>query len=561
MVALTAPVPSGATPLTAVSHTFTPAERARLRRARSLRLLLVGRGTGAVGRFEVERINLEGSLFHGDANVSSVREIEEWAVPAGFAPPEILEEAFPEVSDIFHPYGETQKVLEATWAGGPWQAKSYAHAPTEGVDYRRIVYYYRLPQSPAGNIDFDLVDDTDKGIHWSIPAGLQTAWSMIEVSLDDGVVYRDGVPVVGATVTQDAGRGSLSLFKVSQASDQGAGRLYLDELHLTDPKSAVGAAAKGLLELELPGTLLAIGGHPVLHDLSLRQEASAGTKGFSSLYGIPQQESSLSSRTELSVGLSLLDLDADLQVAASGAEVSLAGGHRLAFPTSGSPVTFADAFSLRQGPAGLDLARSNRLSAVMGGLGSLGLEAEAISQEGLLTQTWSADLNLTPLGLDLRQRLELAETRSGYQVPEQDYFSNWVGAYTLLAPWEGGVEEERLSKADLVWSLMTRTVGVRLAGGYDTYSAEIQPTGRTQTSSLRLEASLPVTVRRREAVLFSLTPGYRRQVQLVERFSAPGDLGLDLSEGLAELAAQTYWFQEAPLDQLFSPPPPASSAR
>jgi hypothetical protein len=62
-----------------------------------------------------------------------------------------------------------------------------------------------------------------------------------------------------------------------------------------------------------------------------------------------------------------------------------------------------------------------------------------------------------------------------------------------------------------------------------------------------------VTVRRREAVLFSLTPGYRRQVQLVERLSAPGDLGLDLSEGLAELAAQTYWFREAPLDELFSP--------
>ena len=359
-------------------------------------------------------------------------------------------------------------------------------------------------------------------------------------------------PVPGATVSEDAGRGSLSLFRISNTSTR-AGLLYLDELHLTDPKSAVGAAAKGLLELELPGTLLAIGGHPVLHDLSLRQEASAGTKGFSSLYGIPQQESSLSSRTELSVGLSLLDLDADLQVAASGAEVSLAGGHRLAFPTSGSPVTFADAFSLRQGPTGLDLARSNRLSAVMGGLGSLGLEAEAISQEGLLTQTWSADLNLTPGVLDLRQRLELAETRSGYQVPEQDYFSNWVGAYTLLAPWEGGVEEERLSKADLVWSLMTRTVGARLAAGYDTYSAEIQPTGRTQTSSLRLEASLPVTVRRREAVLFSLTPGYRRQVQLVERLSAPGDLGLDLSEGLAELAAQTYWFREAPLDELFSP--------
>jgi hypothetical protein len=246
-------------------------------------------------------------------------------------------------------------VLEVSMPAATWNVRSYTHAATEGIDYRRIVYYYRLPNDPGGILSFDLVDDTGKGIHWSYPAALQDGWAKIEVSLDDGVVYQDGAAIALSAVSEDAGRGSLSLFKISNTAAT-PGLLYLDELHLTDPKSAVGAAAKGLLELELPGTLLSIGGHPVVQDLSLRQEASAGTKGFSSLYGIPQQESSLSSRTELSVGLSLLDLDADLQVAASGAEVSLAGGHRLAFPTSGSPVTFADAFSLRQGPTGLDLA-------------------------------------------------------------------------------------------------------------------------------------------------------------------------------------------------------------
>jgi hypothetical protein len=529
-----------------ITRTFDSTDKAKLRRARSLRLILVETGAGATGRLEVEQINLEGSLFHGE-NVTSVREIEEWA--SANPPPEELVEAFPEVSEIFHPYAETQKVLEVDFTAGG-SVQGYAFSPTEGIDYRRIVYYYRHPPPATGNLVFELMDDQDNGITWTVPATDQDNWAKVEVDLDDRVVYQDGAAVAGATVDVDANRGSLFLLRITSSD---AGRLYLDELHLTEPKSAVGAAAKGRLELELPGTLLSIDGHPVLHDLSLRQEASAASKGFSSLYGIPQQESSLSSRTELSVGLSLLDLDADLQVAASGAEVSLAGGHRLAFPTAGFPVTFADAFSLRQGPAGLDLTRSNRLSAVLGRVGSLGLETEAISQEGLLTQTWGADLNLTPWNLDLRQRLELTETRSGYEVPEQDYFSTWVGAYSLLAPWEGGVEEERLSKADLVWSLMTRTVGARLAGGYDTYSAEILPTGRTQTSTLRLEASLPVTVRKREAVLFSLTPGYRRQVQLIERLSAPGNLGLDLGEGLTELAGQAYWFRQAPLDELFSP--------
>jgi hypothetical protein len=161
-------------------------------------------------------------------------------------------------------------------------------------------------------------------------------------------------------------------------------------------------------------------------------------------------------------------------------------------------------------------------------------------------------LGLTPPWVDLRQSLELTETRSGYAVPDKDYFSNWIEAYTLLAPWEDGVEEERLASAELAWSLTTRTVAPRLAASYDTYSAEILSSGRTQTSTLRLEASLPVALRRREAVLFSLTPGYRREVQLVERLASPGNLGIDLGEGLTELAGQAYWFQAAPLGELFS---------
>jgi hypothetical protein len=537
----------------AVSHPFDAAERAKLSRARSLRLLLVNTSGGDIagGRFEVQKLNLEGSLFFGDEGVGSVREIEEWA--SANKPPKELEDAFPEVKDTFHPYGETQKVLEVEWPGGsPWKITGFTHAPTEGIDYRRIVYYCRLPTSSTGPLDFSLLDDRRKGIHWRIPAAAQDAWSKIEVSLDDGVVYRNGAAVAGALVTLDPGRGSLSFFTVSQDAGYGPGLLYLDEVHLTDPKSSLGAAAKGSLELKLPGTLVSIGGRPLLHDLSLHQEASGATKGFTPLYGDPQTESSFSSRTELSVGISAVDLDANLQVAASGSETSLAGGHRVAFPIPMVPITFVDAFSLQQGAGGLDLARSNRLGVSLGGLGTLGLEAEAISQEGLLTQAWGADLGLTPWLLDLRQGMRLTEVRSGYEVPDRDYFSNWIGAYALLAPWEGGAEQERLGSAQAAWSLTGRVLAARLAGSYDTHSAEILASGRTQTSTLRLEASLPVTVRRREAVLFALTPGYRREVQLVEKLVSRGDLGLDLSDGLAQLATQSYWFQGVPGDELFS---------
>jgi len=162
-------------------HRFTAAEKSRLSRTRSLRVLVVENGIGPVAaRVLIDRVTLVGSRFYGDASdfPSSddvqIRELEESLIPDTAAPTEKLEDAFTTVDEIFHPFGETQKVLEIHWENGTnddWEVRGYTEAQPEGIDYRNIVYYYRHPAPDGTTLSFSLLDlpETDpdaRGISW-----------------------------------------------------------------------------------------------------------------------------------------------------------------------------------------------------------------------------------------------------------------------------------------------------------------------------------------------------------------------------------------------------------
>ena len=156
-----------ATGWSAISHTFTAAELARLRRARCASPAAGGipERAAASGRFEVERHQPGGQPVPRRERASTSGARRSRSGLRANPPPAELEDAFPEVAEIFHPYGETQKVLEVDWSGGAdWQVRGLHPAATEGIDYRRIVYYYRLPADPGGaDLSFSLLDDAGKG--------------------------------------------------------------------------------------------------------------------------------------------------------------------------------------------------------------------------------------------------------------------------------------------------------------------------------------------------------------------------------------------------------------
>ncbi|GAH73642.1 unnamed protein product, partial [marine sediment metagenome] len=230
--------------------------------------------------------------------------------------------------------------------------------------------------------------------------------------------------------------GSLSMFKLT-LSDSSAGILYLDELHLKDPQGAVGAALGLDIELNLPGNLVMLGDHPLISDLKLCEKAFFSTSGFSTLYGRPEGAMQISSLTELSFSLSLIDLRLDLFVDAAGAQVTLSGGHQVTFPNISFPLIFSDFFSLRERETGRDLYRENILQLNLLNALYLDIKSDASSSDDLLTQNWAADMLIGALSLlNYQTKVKLQATGAGFSLPVLPYLESWIYGYSLILPRE-----------------------------------------------------------------------------------------------------------------------------
>ena len=565
-----------------VSAPLAPGERAKLTRSRGARLIVVSQGGAASGRLLVDRLLLSGSRFWVDdagfGGTVTAREIEE--SQAESPPARKLSAAFPEVADTFHPYGETQKVLEVDWSGGDadpeWTVKAFTEAAGGGIGYRTLVHYLRLDAGPGAILTFKLADAGGKGVTWTLPAAevaalAGSAWAKVEVSPEGRWVRLNG-SAVGGPPAVDPGYGSLTTFTVSQ-SGSSAGRLYLDELHLRDPRGMLGAGLDLDLSLRLAGPLVRLGGLPLLSDLTLTQKVLAATAGFSTLYGRPEQERRLSSRTEVSGSLPLVDLGAELLVQGSGSRLALSGGHRLALPNVPFPLTFADSYRTLEGEGGRDLLRSNALDLLLPGGSSVRLSSSAASSAGTLTQEWTGTAQTRlPLGgralpggpegipppeLAVGVRLALRAAAdgfplTGYPAPGTDYLSAWLQGYRLLLPWEKGAPLERRGELATEWRLSTRPLGAELDGSLSAQSYDLQPQARSLKSGALWALRFPLLLGG-EGGRLTLEPEYRRKLELQSGETGEGDFRSDADLAFLRLGSQSYGWAFFPFQELFDP--------
>ena len=559
---------------TSYTHTFSVAEKRKIARTRSLRLVVVRTGgSDPTGRLLLDEISLAGSRFFADWVVDpvgpaelSAREIEEWEMTD--PPSKPLQGTFAEVEDIFHPYEETQKVVEVSWSGGggqTWQTRGYTEAQTEGIRYRSIVYYTHFPSANGDVLNFSLADEDGNALRWSYPPFATTEWEKIVVSLDQGKIFRNGTELTGAgvDVSEPAHYGSLGLFTV-ELTNTDAGTLYLDELHLTDPQGSLGAGATLDLELNLPGELVSWGAYPLIHDLSFRQRAAYASRGFSALYGTPLAAQRYSSVSELELGLSLVDMNVDFTVTGTDNLVTLGGGHGLTVPNIPSPVVFTDSFSLRERDTGKELNRKNTLALKIPPVAQLDLQSQAGSLEEILSQSWGADLRITPMPFSLQNSLSISGAVDEFVLGSGGYFSNWIDGYALLFPyqtlsewngdkWPSAEELERKADLDLDWSLNTLPAGLQTIWRHGFHSYDFVAAGRMLQSSAEMELSVPLRWQDQGVSLFSITPGYRRHLDVVDPETGVGDYSEDFSRSFETIYGQRYLYGQFPFIELYSP--------
>jgi len=463
-------------------HTFTwelvDADRAKLQQARSVRVAIValaGGSSGASGRILVDLVSVEGSGYWATpaSGAVTVQEIAEELSTNDPGDARRLGDVQAEAMKLFHPAGEVQEVLEMTWTAATtgFVMTGTTAKKTGGIVYDTVVAYVRgvgnLPGS-AATVDFELLDGAGNDVSWSLPASQLTdeEWHVLTVSLAEKTIRLDGGTSFGAPAF-DNGYGDLSLLRmtVSGLSGSAVGSLFLDEVHLRDPKTAWGAALQAEASWRRSGVLWKAGSVALLADVSVEQTLSLTTAGFTSLYGIPAAASDVTSRTEIGADILYASLRADLVLRAVGGEFVGSGGHRITIPAASSPVAFSDAFSLT-GTGEFsreDSLRIRPLEAL-----DMTLDAKADGTEELLRQEWAASVKAAPLPwLSLGLDLGFTQAATGYALPQLWYGARWAREMALLAPWydETPVERTEGLSADITAKIRSVDASLSIDAG------------------------------------------------------------------------------------------------
>ena len=545
----------------AKSYFTTDQQKLKLKRTRSVRIILTNPDLSetSTGRFLIDQLTLAGTIFGIKENNSGTvesREIRESA--SKFAPPAKLENTYSEVGDIFHAFGEIQKVLEVDWvdfdgSSETWTIRGFPNNGTEGIRYQELVYYMRSPVlEPNGGpkkLTFSFLDPDGRGVIWSFEPPDSDAWKKVTVDLKDEEVQW-GSTTLDATVNVSSRFGNLSRFEVKMQGYKW-GTIYLDELHMKEPEGAFGGALAAKTTISWPGTNLSIGDVPFISDLSITESMHVISPGFSPLYGRPGVSWDTYSESNVAFGLFFTQLELDLEVLGIDDLFWVSGGHKLDVPRGESIIRFSDAYYLRDREEGVEFSRGNSIDLRVAESGQIGVQAESFTQETLLTQIWEGSVSVPPSGWsNMSLRSDFSKTTTDYEHKETNYFSSWILGYRYLAPRFEGEDLERSGNSSLAVGLLPAPVGFEIGSSASYRSTGITSTERDQFNSLSYELSLPISISRDLGL--TLTPGYIRTWEGTNEESEPGNIMDDYGTMYYRFSTQPYLFNQPPIKEFYS---------
>ena len=560
------------------TYTLTDIDRQKLVQARSVRVVIVSTGAAAAtGQILVDSVTVEATPFWPQTNASDlksnvqVQEVTENL--AQFAPAGgDLVSRFPETYKRFHPDGEQNQVLETVWSAVAWNGpftiqgfipQGTANSPqgTGGIHYDTVISYIRANRTGV-TYRFSMLDSASRGIVWDVSVA-DDSWHEVKVSRKNNAVTVDGA-TVGAPRQFDSSYGSLGQLQVTVFEtgtlllagpnlDLG-GHVYIDEIHLTDPQSVIGAALVGGFSAKFPGTILSAGKIPILSNVALRQDVALFSAGFAALYGVPYAAEDLSSRSHVDADILFARTSMDLVLRDSGGVMTAAGGHRVTVPSGDSPLTVMDAFSLSTTGA---FTRENAVSLTTAPA-TLSLNASANSSPdetdttGLLTQTWLAGLTLAPFPpLGISSSVALSQAVTGYTLDQEWYGARWAREAGLLLPWQGGGDVTRAESITFKAGIPAAPFGVSLDALAAASGLNYTSTGFTQQSDLSLALSMLMKLGAGD-LGDSVGLTYRRALSMQTSPVSGPRFQQETTELSRILSQQGYFLQNIPFVEIFS---------
>ena len=131
---------------------------------------------------------------------------------------------------------------------------------------------------------------------------------------------------------------------------------------------------------------------------------------------------------------------------------------------------------------------------------------------GLLTQTWLGHLSVAPpIPLTLTSDLQLSQSLLGYSLSSEAYITQWTQGFSLLAPYESGLDYARLEKLGASLKMPVNPIGVDLEASTQAqgsnYALPAAPGPYTQENDVLLSAATLFKVGQGDS---TLSVGYKR---------------------------------------------------
>jgi len=535
-----------------INHIFTVDERTRLAQTSAVRFIYINdSGALSSGRILIGELFIKDSPFSATASGSAHAQ-EIFERQSVRRPPRMLVDAYPEVRNIFFRNADipsTQKVLESGWDGTGYTLTGFSTPVPFGM-YRKLAGYIRIPHLGSPNpasFTISFTDTNSRGVTAEFQTEPFYEWKKFEIDIERRRIYLAGVDMGGIVTTTSTNLG-LSMFRVT--SNSNAGILYLDEVHLTDPKVSTAAGIAVTYEHNFPGPLLSIGETNIISNLYIREYVMYTSEEFSVDLNDNSSASNARTRTTLRTDIFNSNLETNIDLSWAGGENYSTIDHTYRSPLFTDFITFTDSYSESRDLHTLSFAKYDELAIRIGERGGIAsVSAESILIYSDLSQRWNFRYR-SDRGREMHggTNLTFIKTSTYYDHHDSSYLANWVNSFSLILPVDSDPWPDRTILSESNFSAARESFGVDLfinAGATSTG----EDRDRRQRNSGRAELQFPFF--NRSFGGWRLTPGYSRSFDYINRNISGTSFVDDTQLWFEDFSRQTYFYTAIPFAEFF----------
>ncbi|MDX9800809.1 MAG: hypothetical protein RBT69_05670, partial [Spirochaetia bacterium] len=390
-------------------------------------------------------------------------------------------------------------------------------------------------------------DTAGRGITATFTTPPFPEWRKFEIDLDKKRIYLAGVDMKGSVKVTSTDKG-LSMLKIT--SDSNKGKLYLDEVHLTDPKIALSGAVATRYEHHFPGTLVSAKGVSIISDLTLKEDFMHARKDFSTDLSENTDANNTRTKTTVRTGILNSDLETNLDFSWVEPEFYSVIDHNYTSPLGTDFLTFTDYYSESKDQWSLSFSKRNELKAGVGETGQVSVSAESYLLYSDLSQRWDFKYKSDTYGwISGTSDLSLIKISSGYTTEGSWYMENWFNSFSLLAADDSDRWPDRSIDAANSLTFKGESSGTRILVENGTQSSG-EADDRSQTSTGMMQLEFPFYKKSAEG--WEITPGYSRSFLYTNRDAPESSFLDDTALWFSDFSRQSYFYTALPFAEFFS---------